>query len=100
MMSPKREKQVRVFVVLVNYYSYVRPIRSHLLRPLTALTSYKLTFKWKDVEHKSCEDIKCIAARDTLLAYTYLNVCFDVLAETIHFHIGLMIIQKGKPIMF
>ena len=36
-------------------------MQSHLLQPLTAPTSYKVTFKGTDIEHKEFEDIKHIS---------------------------------------
>ena len=50
---------------------------SHLLQPLTALTSYKLKFRWIDVEQKSFDDIKHTVTSDTLLTYPYFNENFD-----------------------
>ena len=51
---------------------------SHLLHPLTALTSNKVKFKWNDVEQKAFDDIKNIVAQDTLFAYSDINKSFDI----------------------
>ena len=81
-MPPINIKQVRAFVGLVNYYRY---IWSHLLQPLTALTSTKIKFKWTDVEQKAFNKIKRIVARDTLLIYPYFNEHFDIHTDAINF---------------
>ena len=60
---------------------------SYLLQPLTALTSNKETFKWKDVEQKVFDDTKHIVACDTLLAYLYFNKQFDIHMDAIFFQI-------------
>ena len=73
MMPPNNKHEVIQFIVLVNYYRYMWDIRSHLLCPLTTLTSDNVTFKWTDVEQKAFEEIKCIVSRDTLLSYLYIN---------------------------
>ena len=45
MTPPKNQKLVRVFIGLVNYYRDMWSRQSHLLKPLTSLTSDKLIFK-------------------------------------------------------
>ena len=79
MMPPTSTKKVRVFIGLVNYYRDMWPIRSHLLQPLTALTSSKVRFKWTDMDYKEFDDIKQYVAHDTLLVYPDFNKCFDIL---------------------
>ena len=51
-------KQARLFTSLVNYYRDMWPRRSHLLQTLTALTPYKVSLKWTDMEHKVFDYIK------------------------------------------
>ena len=74
--------------------------RSHLLHPVTELTSPKVEFKWTDVELKSFDDIKLTVTQDTLLAYSYLDKSFDINTDAIDFQLGAVIIQNGKPITF
>ena len=50
MTPPINQKQVRSFIGLVNYYRDMWGKLSHLLQPLTALTSKKVKFKWTSVE--------------------------------------------------
>ena len=58
-MDPsKNQKYVRSFIVLLNYSRYIWAKRSHLLQPLTALTSKKVKFKWTPVEQNASEKIK------------------------------------------
>ena len=52
--------------------------RSHLLQPLTELTSKKEKFKWTFVKQKPFGKIKLIVTRDTLLIYLNLNKRFDI----------------------
>ena len=48
-------------------------INSHILAPLTKITSTKLKFKWTKIEQYNFDEIKRIVARDTLLTYPYFN---------------------------
>ena len=91
-------KQVRVFVGLVKYYRYMWGKWSHLLQPLTALTSTKVTSKWTDVEQQAIDKIKQIVACDTLLIYPDFNKGFDIHTDDSGFQLGALIIQDGKPI--
>ena len=52
MTPPKSQNQARVSIDLVNYYRYMWTKRSHLLHPLTELTSNKVKFKWSEIEQK------------------------------------------------
>ena len=56
-------------------------IRSHLLQPLNALTSTKLTFEWTYVKQQAFDKIKQIVARNTLLIYPYFSERFDIYTD-------------------
>ena len=73
---------------------------SHLLHPLTELTSNKVTFKCTDTERKYFDEIKRIVARNTLLIYTDLNTHFYIHTDASDFHMGAVINQDVKPIAF
>ena len=72
--------------------------QSHLLQPLTALTSNKVRFRWKFVEHKSFNKIKRIVVCDNSLIYTDFNKRFDIHMDASEFQLGAVIIQDGKTI--
>ena len=75
--STKEKLQVHDFIGLVNYYRDMWDIGSHLLHPLTTLTSDKIMFKWTYVEKKLFDGIKRVFDHDTLLVYPYFNKCVD-----------------------
>jgi hypothetical protein len=52
---PTTRKQLRRFIGMVNYYCDMWPLRSHLLAPLSSLTSAKVKWKWT-TEHQEAFD--------------------------------------------
>ena len=85
MSPPKNTKEVRDIIGIFNYYRYVWDKRSHILHPLTALTSYKVKFKCIGVEHKMFDDNQCDVSQDTLLAYLYFNERFIIREDAIDY---------------
>ena len=100
MTPPTNKKQVRSFIGLVNYYRNMWDRRSQLLQPLNTLMSYKVKFKWTDMEQKAFDDIKWAVAHNTLLAYPYFNKRFDIPMVSSDYQIGAVISQEGNPIAF
>ena len=49
---------MRALIGIFNYYRVVWARLSHLLHPITALTSNKAKFEWTDMEQKTFDDIK------------------------------------------
>ena len=97
---PTYQRQVQKFIGVVNYYRYMWPRRSHMLAPLTKLTSIKKKFKWENVEQDSFNKIKQIVARETLLTYPYFNKVFKTRTNAGIFQLGAFISHKGKQIAF
>ena len=52
------------------------------------------------MEQKAVDEIKCDVSKDTLLAYPYLNRCFDIHIDTSNYQLVTVIIQNGKLIAF
>ena len=76
------------------------PGRSHMLVPLTKSTSIKRNFKWKQAEQGTFNEIKRIVEHDTLLIYPDFNETFKMHTDASAFQLGVVVIQKGKPIAF
>ena len=68
------------------------PRQSHMLVPLTILTSIKRIFKWTQVAQDAFDRIKQIVARDTLLTYPYFNEIFKIHTDASAFELGAVII--------
>ena len=97
---PKTSKQLRQFIIMINFYHDMWEKSSELLAPLTALTSKNVKYDWKD-EHQKCFDaIKRVIGREVLLAYPNFNAPFEIHTDASKIQIGAVIPQKGKPINF
>ena len=68
MKPPTYQKEVRQFLCVLNHYHNMWARRSHLLAPLTNITSCKVKFKWTKIEQGAFQEIKRIVARKTSLA--------------------------------
>ena len=100
MAPPTPQKQVQTFIGVINYYRNMWTRRSHVLAPLTKLTHIKRNFKWMKVEQYDFEEIKRIVARKTLLTYLDFNETFKFHDNASALQLGVVIIQKRKPITF
>ena len=76
------------------------PRRSHMLAPLTKITSNKRKYKWTKIEQDAFDEIKPIMSRNTLLTYPDFNETFKIHTNASEFRLGAVISQKGKPIDF
>ena len=100
MTPPKNTKQVHVYIGVINYYIDMWDRRSHILHPLTALTSPKVKCKWTDVEQRVFDEIKRTINHNTLLAYPYFHKRSNVHMDSSNHQLGALISQEGKPIAF
>ena len=98
--TPKTRKQLRSFIGMVNYYRDMWPKRSHLLAPLSALTSSKVKWNWTDECQKAFEQMKDMIARETLLTYPDFNKPFEIHTDASQVQLGACISQEGKPVAF
>ena len=98
--APKNRKELRHFIGVLNYYRDMWIKRSHLLTPLTNLTSKNVKFQWTAKEQKAFDLIKRIIARETLLSYPDFSKLFDIHTDASHYQLGAVISQNGKPIAF
>ena len=92
------QKEVRKFIGVINCYRNMWPRRSHMLAPLTILTSIKRKFRWTQVEQDAFDKIKRIVARDTLLTCPYFNRTFKIHTNASTFQLGAFISKKDIPI--
>ena len=97
---PKNKKELRRFIGLVNYYRDMWIRRSHILTPLTKLTSKTIKWEWGPEQTKAFEDIKKIVSKETLLTYPNFKIPFEIHTDASDRQIGSVISQNNLPIAF
>ena len=85
---------------MVNYYRDMWPKRSHLLAPLSALTSSKVKWNWTKECQQAFEQMKELIARETLLTYPDFKKPFEIHTDASQVQLGACISQEGKPVAF
>ena len=73
--------------------------RSELLAPLTALTSKKVKYDWKDKRQKCFNATKRVIGREVLLAYPDFNAPFEIHNDASKLQISAVISQRASPLL-
>jgi hypothetical protein len=97
---PTMRKQLRRFIGMVNYYRDMWPLRSHLLAPLSSLTSSKVKWKWTTEHQESFDKMKALIAKETLLTFPDFSKEFEIHTDASKLQLGACILQNGKPVAF
>ena len=84
---------------MVNYYRDMWPHRTHVLAPLTELTS-KQTIIWTPTHQQAFEHMKALVAADALLVFPDHSLPFDVEMDTSKYQLGSIIKQQGRPVAY
>ena len=98
--EPKNRRELRSFIGVVNYYRDMWIRRSHVLAPLSALTTEKVPWKWEEKHGKAFATAKKITCRETMIAYPDFSKPFVTHTDASHYQLGGVISQEGKPIAF
>ena len=98
--APQNRRQLRHFLGMVNFYRDMWRRRSHLIAPLSALTSKDVPWKWGEEQQQAFEEIKRVVSRETLLAFPQFDKPFHVYTDASKHQLGAVIMQEGKPLAF
>jgi hypothetical protein len=74
--------------------------RSHVLAPLTSLTSVNIPWKWGEEQSKAFKKAKQILSKDVLLAFPVFDKPFIIHTDASHRQLGAVISQDNHPIAF
>jgi RNase H-like domain found in reverse transcriptase len=98
--TPTTQKQLRRFIGMINYYHDMWKQRSHLVAPLTALTSVKTKWQWTATQQDAFDAIKQLVAKETLLSYPDFIQLFHIHTDASKYQLCACISQNDKPIPF
>ena len=100
LQAPANKRQLRHFLGMVNYYRDMWRRRSHVLAPLTALSSSKRVWQWGAEEQKSFEEIKRVITKETMLVFPDFTIPFHLYTDSSSYQLGAVIMQRNKPLAF
>jgi hypothetical protein len=98
--TPCTKRELRRFIGMINYYRDMWAKRSHMLAPLTSMTSATDIWKWTDEHQKAFKNAKWMLAAKVLLAYPDFNAPFQIHTDASDLQLGAVISQNNKPIAF
>jgi hypothetical protein len=98
--EPKTRKQLRAFIGMVNFYRDMWRHRSHVLAPLTKLTSINIPWKWGEEQSKAFQEAKKILSKEVLLTFPVFDKPFTIHTDASHRQLGAVISQDNHPIAF
>jgi hypothetical protein len=82
---PTTRKQLRCFIGMVNYYCDMWPLRSHLLAPLSSLTSAKVKWNWTTEHQEAFDKMKALIAKETFLTFPDFSREFEIHTDQYQF---------------
>jgi hypothetical protein len=85
---------------VIHYYRDMWKQRSHVLAPLTSLTSANIPWKWGEEQSKAFAEAKKILSKEVLLAYPVFDKPFTIHTNASHRQLGAVILQDNHPIAF
>ena len=97
---PKTGKQLRSFIGAVNFYRDMYPRRSHILAPLTSMSSKKGNIPWDDNCEKAFKQMKALLAQDVMLRYPDHNKPFHIYTDASDYQLGAVIMQEKMPVAY
>jgi hypothetical protein len=97
---PSNKRQLRSFLGFVNFYRQLWYHRSHIISPLTAITSDKAKWQWGPMQQQAFQCIRNTIARQVLLKYPDFTKPFDIFTDASDYQLGAVISQEGWPIAF
>lgn len=90
---------------MINYYRDMWRRRSHVLAPLTRLTSKNVKWEFGDAERKAFAESKKILSKEAILAFPNFNKEFIIYTDASKYQLGGVIAQKDaqeqlRPLAF
>jgi len=102
MDRPRNRKELRKFIGMINYYRHMWKQRSHLLAPLTKLTSNKGQFLWKEEQQKAFDELKRVVSKEVMLSFPDYSRSegFEIYVDASDLQLGAVLRQGEKTLAF
>jgi hypothetical protein len=100
MQRPRLQKDVRLFVGMVNFYRDLYPKRAETRALLTNLCGQKTKFIWAEAQKSAFQKMKEILAQDVMLTYPEFDQPFIIYTDASECQIGGMVTQNNRPLGF
>jgi hypothetical protein len=95
--EPKTRQQLCGFIGMVNYYRDMWKHHSHVLAPLTSLTSINIPWKWGKEQSKAFKEAKKILSTNVLLAFPVFDKPFIIHTGASHRQLRAVICKIIAP---
>ena len=100
LLPPQTKRQLRRFLGMINYYRDMWRRRSHILAPLTSLSSKTTAWQWGTKEQNAFEEAKRTVAKEAILAFPDFTKEFHLHTDSSDYQLGAVIMQENNPIAF
>ena len=85
---------------MVNYYRDMWICRSHILAPLTALTSKNVLWAWTAEHQAAFDKAKALISCEVMLAFPDFSQPFEIYTDASNLQLGAVVAQNNKPVAF
>jgi hypothetical protein len=93
--EPNNKRQLRSFLGFVKIYCQLWYHRSHIIAPLTAITSDKAKWVWGPEQKKAFKEIRYTIAHNVLLRYPDFSKPFDIFSDASDYQLGAVIAKES-----
>ena len=100
LQPPSNKRQLRRFLGMINYYRDIWRQRSHILTPITAMSSNTARWQWEPKHANAFQEIKRIIAKETILAFPDFSQAFHIYTDSSDYQLGAVIMQNERPLAF
>ena len=102
MLAPTNQRQLKMFLGMINFYRDLWPRQSHILAPLNKLawTKSKKDWKWTEIEQAAFLEAKSMLKKETLLSFPDFTKPFHVYTDASDRQLGATVVQEGKHLGF
>ena len=96
---PKKKKEVRAYLGLLNFHSQYMPNFTLRARPLQKLTGKNAKFQWNQEEQTAFEELKELMLKPPIMKFPNFNVQFQITTDASDVSIAAVLQQEQEGTM-